>query len=410
MDTDSYLIGRQPIVDRLEKIQYYELLFRSHGSPAVASITSAQQATSQVVVNTLSGFKMEEILGSYMGFINIDADMLISDAVELLPATMIGLELLDSVAITPAVIQRCRELKSRGYLLALDDHRYVPEYEALYDGVVDIVKIDLATTPLESVYNMVDRFKRYPVRLLAEKIDSRHSYIRSRSMGFELFQGYFFARPSLLQKKRLEDSANTFFKLLQLLNENAEISQIEQVFKHSPSLTYKLLLLVNSVAFGRCEKIRTVRHALTLIGMQHLKRWVQLALFANDGSQDLDNALMDMVAVRAAFLEELACLHPATASSPSAADEAFMVGTLSLLGDNFDISIDQAITGLNLSDDIKHALFDRSGGLGELLQIVELIEQLELDLASELLQKSGIPLLKVFDCQKKAYSWRAAFF
>lgn len=408
MEESSYLIGRQPILDRFENILSYELLFRSKESPASASIKNATQATSRVVFNALSGFKIEDILGTYRGFINVDIEMLMSDTIQLLPAGIIGLELLESITVTPEVVERCRELKSLGYVLALDDHEYAVEYEELYDGIVDIIKIDLIKSPLELIYQMTERFKRYPVKLLAEKVDSRLTFLRCRSMGFVLFQGYFFSRPSTLHKKRMGNSAHTFFSLMKQLCDDAELSEIEQTFKQSPALTYKLLLLVNSVSIGRREKIRTVRHAITLIGLQHLKRWVQLAIFANDDSQGLDGALLDMVAVRAAFIEELAKLHPRTRILPYASEEAFMVGTLSLLGESFGFSIDEIISGLNLSDEIQHALASRGGDLGELLCLAEMIERLDLDLAAEHLEQAGISLKDVLQCQKNAFNWREA--
>jgi len=408
MEDNCYLIGRQPILDRSEKVICYELLFRSKESPASANIKSATQATCRVVFNTLSGFKTEEILGTYCGFINVDAEMLMSDIVELLPAGVIGLELLESITVTPEVVSRCRELKALGYVLALDDHTYSEQFEELYNGIVSIIKIDLISTPLEQVYQMVEHFKRYPVKLLAEKVDSRHVFLRCRNMGFEWFQGYFFARPSTLQKKRMEDSAHTFFKLMQQFSDNAELSDIELTFKQSPALTYKLLLLVNSVSIGRREKIRTVRHAITLIGMQHLKRWVQLAVFAVDDCQGFDNAMLDMVAVRAAFLEEMVRLHPRIKADPHASEEAFMAGTLSLLGDSYGFSLDEIISGLNLSNEIQAALTNREGDLGDLLSLAEMIERLELDQAAELLERVGIPLDDVLVCQKKAFNWRAA--
>jgi EAL and modified HD-GYP domain-containing signal transduction protein len=409
MQESSYLIGRQPILDRLEKIAFYELLFRSQESPGSASIKNSIQATSRVVVNSLSGFKLEDVLGIYRGLINVDVSLLLSDTIELLPPKMMGLELLDLTEITSEVIERCRELKSRGYVIVLDDHVYSPEYEELYKGIIDIVKIDLIKTPLERVYQMVDSLKRYPLKLLAENVETRHVYLRSRSMGFELFQGFFFSRPSTLQKKRLSDSTHTFFKLMQQLQDDSDIAGIENTFKLSPALTYKLLLLVNSVSVGCREKIRTVTHAITLIGLEQLKRWVQLALFASDDSQDLDNPLMDMVAVRAAFMERLAMVHPGTCLLPDAAAEAFMAGTLSLLGDCYGFTVDEMIEGLNLSEVIQNALVRREGALGELLTITELIERFELEEATNLLNRIGIPLIKVLECQNRAFGWREGF-
>ncbi len=408
MESNSYLMGRQPILNGLEEVVGYELLFRSPQSISSANIQCPVQATSRVMLDVLSSFGIHEILGDLPGYINVDAEMLLSDALELLPGSMIGLELLEDVAITPEIIDRCRSLKEQGYQLALDDHRYGSQYEALYDGLVDIIKVDTITTPLEDQYREVELFNRYPVKLLAEKVDSRHVYLRCRKMGYELFQGYFFARPSLIKKTRLTNSANIFFQLMQQLSRNADIDEIEHTFKQSPALTYKLLLLVNSVSFTTREKIRTVRHAITLVGMQHLKRWVQLAIFADDGGLGMNNPLLDMAAVRAAFMEELARLELKKTRLLRYAqpDECFMLGTLSVLKDVFDIGADDMRKSLNLSDDIVGALIAHEGDLGTMLCLAEMIEQLEFQEAEECLRRLGVSPGLVLDCQRKAYSWR----
>lgn len=405
MNSAHNLIGRQPILNRQEEIVAFELLFRSSISPSAATVKCSTQATSSVIVNMISGFGMDDILGRHPGFINVDADMLMSDAIELLPPEMIGFELLESIDINDEVINRCRALKSLGFNLALDDHEYAPKYIELYSGIVDIVKIDLISTPLNLVYQTVEQLNHYPVKLLAEKVDTRHCYLRSRTMGFDLFQGFFFSRPSVMQKRRMEDSSTTFFKLVNQLSHDADVSDIEHTFKQSPALTYKLLMLVNSVAIGRREKIRSVRHAITLIGLLQLKRWVQLAVFADDGNHGLNNPILEMVAVRAAFMEEVARLHPRCHNDSNAPEEAFMVGTLSLLQQIYDISINDIVNGLNLSEDTKLALTERVGALGELLILAEMIEQIKLDEASEFLGEKGLSIEAVFECQKKAYKW-----
>jgi len=408
LDNSSCLMGRQPILNGLEEVVGYELLFRSAQSIASSTFQCPVQATSSVMFNILSSFGMSEVLGDQRGFINVNAEMLMSDALELLPTSMIGLELLEDVEITPAILERCRELKAKGCLLALDDHRFGAQYEELYKGLVDIIKVDMISTPLEDQYREVELFSHYPVKLLAEKVDSRHVYLRCRKMGFELFQGYFFARPSLIKKTRMTNSSGVFFKLMQQLSQNADIDEIEETFKQSPALTYKLLLLVNSVAFASREKIRTVRHAITLVGMQHLKRWVQLAIFADDGGLGVQNPLMDMAAVRAAFMEELARLELKKTRLLRYAqpDECFMLGTLSVLKDIFDIDVNELRLNLNLSDEILAALVGHEGDLGTMLCLAEMIEQLDFDEAEQCLARLGVSPDSVLDCQKKAYSWR----
>jgi EAL and modified HD-GYP domain-containing signal transduction protein len=400
--SDKCLIGRQPILNRFEEIVAYELLFRSPDSLTSATILDSTQASASVIVSLLSDFGAREILGKYRGFINVESDLFLSDTIELLPPDTIGLELLENTAITPEIIQRCKELKAQGFVIALDDHEYCQNHEPLYNGLAEIIKIDLHQSSLEMVYSMVDRFKPYPVKLLAEKIDTRANFLRCRSLGFELFQGYFFARPSLMQRNRLGDSAGILFELLQQLSDDADLDSIERIFKKSPVMTYKLLLLVNSVSTGLREKIRTVRHALSIIGLNQLRRWAQLAVFAAEDIRGFDNPVVDMAAVRAAFMEELATLN-IQGCTP---DKAFMVGILSLMKDLYDISLEEIVSGLNLSDDIISALSDRSGSLGILLKLVEMMERLEFENVSTLLGMINITLVDVLECQNKAFKWR----
>ncbi len=406
---NNYLVGRQPILNRLEEVVAYELLFRSPRSLSSAFVSDATMASANVMINILSNFGISDVLGSHRGFINVEVDLLMSDSIDILPSEMIGLELLENIKITPDVVERCRMLKAKGCLLALDDHEYSQEYEVLYDGLIDVVKFDVIKTPLERLYEMTTRFKKYPVKMLAEKVDSRAVYLRSRGMGFELFQGYFFARPSLIQKRRLEDSAGILFELLRKLNDDLSIDSIEDTFRKSPALTYKLLLLVNSVATGMREKIRTVRHALTIVGLDQLKKWAQLAIFAADDSRALDNPNVDMAAVRAALMEKLALLHPQLCLVKTSGEQAFMVGILSILKDFYDIPMSEIVSGLNLSEDVQLALVNKSGGLGELLRLTEMLEQLELTAAAELISKIGLTLQDVLVCQKSAFKWREAF-
>lgn len=405
MHDESYLIGRQPILNGQEEITAFELLFRSRESVSSAKFESATKASSRVILNTLSTIGIEKLLGNHRGFINVDVDLLMSDVIELLPPHMVGLELLKFVEITPDVVRRCRELKLHGYQLVLDDHEFNPLFEPLYNGLIDIVKIDLVKTPFHDLSGMVDQFSRYPVKLLAEKVDSLDIFLRSRSLGFELFQGYFFARPTLIQKQRVVNSIGSFLTLMQQLVNGAETSEIEATFKENPALVYKLLMLVKSVSFGLNEKVHTIRHAITIIGRQQLKRWVQIALLADDGYQAFNNPIMHLAVTRATFMEELARTPPfAACCSP---DEAFMVGILSTLKDLYGVSMDEMVAGLSLSDDIRNALTEKKGEMSVLLSLAKMVEKNEFDDATDCFEVLGVPLVSVLNCQKRAFNWQA---
>lgn len=405
MGNDKYLIGRQPIVNRQEQLCAYELLFRSSPKSLQANVTDASFATANVIVNTLSGFGAREILGGHQGFINVELDLLMGDALEILPREMVVLELLETLAVSASLVERCRQLKEAGFTLALDDHEYSPLYEELY-GIVDIVKVDLLQTPLAQLPEMLARFRPYPFRLLVEKVETREEFDHCAALGFDYFQGYFFAKPLVMERKRIDEATATLLKLLHLLLEDSPLDEIVQAFQGNPGLTYKLLLLVNSVGTGTREKIKTARHAIAMLGRQQIKRWVQLAIFAAGDSSGTENPLVDMAAVRAGFMEQLACTLPHFKGLSDAGDQAFMTGILSLMETIYAIPMVEVVQSLNLSDEVSRALLHRQGPLGELLCCAENIEKLDFTAAEAHLAALGISHAQVLEAQCKSFGWK----
>jgi len=401
----KHLIGRQPILNRNEQICAYELLFRSAQSLDAAAVNDASQATANVILNTLSGFGVRQILGKHRGFINLEFDILMSDSLELLPKDLVVLELLETIEVTPVLFERCRELKEKGFTLALDDHVFSPVYEELYQ-IVDIVKVDLFVTPVETLGPTLERYRRYPFKLLAEKVETKDEFLRCLDLGFDYFQGYYFAKPALIEKKKIDEGGVALLKLMRHLSDDADIGEIEKIFRSNPGLTYKLLLLVNSVSFAGLQKIKTVRHALSMLGRSHIKRWVQLALFATDGSQNTDNPLMEMAAVRGSLMEQMATACPQLRGIKEAPDQAFMTGILSLLEAIYDIPIQKISEELNLSDDVQQALTSRTGIYGNLLDMAEALEQADFIKVSELIGPLAIPYDTIIEAQLKAFNWQ----
>jgi len=402
----KYLIGRQPILNRDEQICAYELLFRSADSLCTANVSDASQATASVILNTLAGFGIQQILGNHLGFINLELDILMSDSLELLPKDMVVLELLETLEVTPELLERCRELKEAGFVLALDDHDYDPVYEELYK-IVEIVKVDLMATPVDTLGATIECYRNYQFKLLAEKVESKDEFLKCLDLGFDYFQGYYFARPAVIEKKKIDEGGAALLKLMRQMMDDADIEEIEKTFRSSPGLTYKLLLLVNSVSFAGLQKIQTVRHAISMLGRAQIKRWVQLALFATDDSHASENPLVDMAAVRGGFMEQMATVCPRLRGNQEAPDQAFMTGILSLLESLYDIPMGQIADELNLSEEVQQALVNREGVFGRLLALAEALEQVDFTTASELLGALSIPYSTVMEAQVKAYNWQA---
>jgi c-di-GMP-related signal transduction protein len=327
-----------------------------------------------------------------------------SDLLELLPKEQVVIELLENINVTDTVIERCRDLKNKGFVLALDDNIFTSATIPLYE-TVDIVKIDILQVPATELPRMVKQLRNWPLALVAEKVETCEHFLFCKDLGFELFQGYFFARPSVIHQKRLDIAKIELINLVNEIMAGADITVLEACFKRNPNLSINLLRLVNSVAFGLREKIRSLRHALMVLGQRQLLRWVTLALFANDNSASLSPPLMELAAIRGRLMELLAQFNVQKTGCGDYPDRAFITGILSLADVLFETSMESLVGHLNLTEEISAALISREGLLGRNLQMIEKLEQNEFNSVSQRLESFGLASEELLNAQISSISW-----
>ncbi|EKE16865.1 MAG: hypothetical protein ACD_10C00758G0002 [uncultured bacterium] len=401
--SDQLFLGRQAILDRDQQLFAYELLFRN-GSRNLADVTDGVEATATVIVNAFAELGVEAALGSYRGFINIDEEFLFSDMLELLPRQSVVLEILETVPPTTAVIERCKALKAAGFTLALDDViQLEPEFAELL-AVVEIVKVDIQPLSYAQLMQLVIKLKPLGKQLLAEKVDSREQMEQCLKLGFSLFQGYYFAKPTIIAGKKLDHSQLSLMKLMGLLLGDADTSELETVLKPEPGLTVNLLRMTNSVGAGTSQKITSLRHAITVLGRRQLQRWLQLLAFAAGDRNSTSNPLLLLAATRGRLLELLAeALHP---NDRALADQAFMAGIMSLMPALVGQSISDIVTPLSLANDVREALCDGTGQLGAMLRLAESSENGDLEqLAENLASLPGLTPKNLNLAQTRALQW-----
>ncbi len=401
----KYFIGRQPILDAKQEIYGYELLFRAAGHHTTAQFESQAQASASVIATALSDFGLQDVLGDKFGFLNITDKVLHSEMLELLPIEQSVLEILENIELDDNVRLRCSELKDQGFKIALDDHIYNPDYANFY-RLVDIIKVDIMATDPEELPKIAAALRKYPVQLLAERVESVEVFEKCLAYGFELFQGYFFERPIIIRQQRIDPSGIAMMKLLQQLCEDWDINEIEETFRENPSLTFNLLKLVNSVMIGLREKIKNIRHAIMLLGINHLRRWVQLAMFAGKDDRGLNSPLLEMAAVRGRLMEILVMQRTHQERTSDMVETAFLTGILSLLDALYETPMEHVVESLNLSEDMADALLRREGPYGTLLLLAEKLEKTDFEAVQELLDNLSISLDQLLAAQLDAFNWR----
>jgi len=393
-------LGRQSILDRHQNLHAFELLFRSSGQNR-ADVGCATAATATVINYALNELGIESVLGGYRGFLNLDAEMLLNEAIELLPRDKIVLEILETVEPTPAIVERCRYLRDNGFTLAMDDFVHFDSTLKPLLELTHIVKVDLQLLDNNRLEETTRRLQQYKIQLLAEKVDNVEQFKVCLDLGFDLFQGYYFAKPEIIKGKKLASSEMIIMRLLGMLMADADTVEIEKVFKQDPGLSVNMLRLVNSVGTGTTSKVTSLSSAVAVLGRRQLQRWLQLLMFAQlSPNREFPSPLLQLAATRGKFLELMA------SGDKTLEDNAFMTGIMSLMDALLGMPLEELLGGLPIAEEVRVALLHRDGRLGKLLIIAETLERNDKALmAMVMADVPGSTLAQINRAQVQALSW-----
>jgi len=396
---DSFIyLGRQPILDRNKKIVAYEILYRK-SLEAFARIEDENQATSRVIVNIFNNIGIKNLTGGKKTFINVNIELLFYDIFEFIPSESIVIEILENTSVDRKTLERIKKIKEMGFELALDDYIETEDTEKLLP-FVDYVKVDLLQTKGKQLERVAKKLKSAGKVILAEKVETYELFKKVYNLGFDLFQGYFFARPSIISHRRFDPYEITLINLLKLLNaEDPSINQIENVIKSDVHLTFNLLKFVNSAYFSFRSKIKTIRHAIVLIGPRRLKIWVLLMLYADAKIGGIDNPLLELALIRGKIMERIAKkIKPDSNFS----EMAFLTGILSLLDVLLGLSKEDILSDLNIDEEIKIALLKEEGLLGKMIKLCEYLEAGDFIALKREIKKLGLKLEDFFKAEEEA--------
>jgi EAL and modified HD-GYP domain-containing signal transduction protein len=343
-------IGRQPILDSRLAVAGYELLFRS-SEANFCDLTDDVAATSQVIVNAVLGVGLDRLLGGKPAFINFDRTLLLGDWTTLLPPEKAIIEILERVPPDQEVLSACHRLQQQGYVLALDDC-LEDERTAAFAPFMDILKVDFQqTTPAEQE-KIVRLYRKFNIRMLAEKVETESEFRRARQLGYDYFQGYFFARPTVLQATRIPASQMNGLRLMkQMQQEEPDFRTVEDLVQHDVSFSHSLLTYLNSAAFHWADRVESVRQGLSLLGWDEIRKWAWMASLSSLG-QNRPRVLMAQVLMRGRFCEAIA----GCAGLPLGNSDPFLLGMFSLLDAILQRPLPGILDDLNIGRNIREAL------------------------------------------------------
>ena len=397
-------VARQPIFNTEKNVIGYELLFRN-GTDDFFPGSDSDQATADVINSSFFLKIVDDLTGGKKAFINFTPRLIKQQIMTILPSQSLAVELTETFEKDPDVLEACRQLKEKGYMVVLDDFVFYKNSDALIK-VADMVKVDFVATKEVERKSIAQRIKPLGVSLLAEKVESYFDFKQAKELGYEYFQGYFFGRPEVFSGRDIPGYTVNYLNMLREASRSEiDFDKLEQIFRRDVALSFKILKFINSAFFGVRNKVSSVRQALVLLGRKEILKWVSLLALQNI-AQDKPDEVVVLSLIRARFGELLALKLGWTKRS----DQAFLVGLFSLVDAMLDRPMDDILRELPLDDEIIVALLRGDNDLGRMNAMARHYEKAEWDQFAVLANELGIASKDVAELYRQSLVWAQGLF
>ena len=361
-------VARQPILDRKKEVFAYELLFRDGKDNCFPSV-ERDEATTKLIAKNYKTLGLDDISCNKKSFINFQSETLIGGLPASLDPDSIVVELSAGHSDESDLLDMCKHVKGMGYKIALEDNSLTPNLNNFLP-YVDLLKVNTNHDNLDFLNQNIVRFKNADVQLIANKIETQNSFNTFSSMGFDYFQGYFFAKPESISNKNLPTSKLTLVELMGASSsESFDFESINNVIEHDVGLSYMLLRFINNPTINKRYKITSLRHALNYMGEVEIKKFIALLALTNlsDG-KPLE--LLHLSLVRGKFCDLVGTEKNIGSNPPT----AFLVGLFSMLDALLDQDMEYLLEQVPLVDEVKEAL---CGGQNDLSMFLILVKAFE---------------------------------
>ena len=374
MSDKNIYLARQPIFDTVGTCFAYEILYRQNKNSIKATVANSTVATAHVMINLMNNIGFSSIIEDKICFVNIDEEILLNDTLLSLPKEKFIFEILESVKINKAVIERVTHLQKIGYRFALDDFRCTHENIEYVQDIfpfIEVLKIDLLENHDMTIEEIALFFKPYQFKLLAEKVETTNIFERCKNAGFDMYQGFFFEKPTIIKGKKIEPNVVNTIEIINIMHTTDDLKIITDKFSLYPEVTFNLLRYINSAEFSFCSEIASIRQIINLLGPLRLRSWLGLFLYTNNTSKVFGESIIKSAKFRANMMKELVIAHKKKEYS----NEAFLTGSLSLIDVYLEVNMEELTNKILLSKSIEDALLSREGYLGKILSITEQLER-----------------------------------
>lgn len=403
----SVLIAKQPILTQTQSLYGYELLYRSK---TATEEWNGDLATIEVMINAFLNIGIDRLAGSSTVFINFTENLINQELATHFSPEDIVIELLEDTPLTETMKMKIQSLSERGYRLALDDVTpllFSKWQEADMIKYLTFIKIDFLGTPDNNHRRELARAIKLTdpnIILVAEKVETIDEYEEAKQLGCQLFQGYFFMKPKVMESREIPSYYLAYVKLIEQIDETEiDLSKISNTIKKDLSLSYKLLKLINSPAYRRIERIKSIDQAVVLLGQKEIKKWLYV-LALRESLQHSQQPGIDSL-VKSSYYRAKMCENLAKQLIPHLTQEAFLVGYFSQLPIILHQTLDQILGNLSLDGCIEATLKGEPSSLRDIFQLVMAYEWVNWEEVDQLTETLNLNKTMVFEAYQKANQW-----
>ncbi|MFA6628568.1 MAG: hypothetical protein WCS55_02260 [Sulfuricurvum sp.] len=389
MHNDLYL-ARQPILDRSEHIIGYEFFYRdTYGE---CTIDDPRHATASVLVNLLNQIGSDSAFGESYAFINTDGPLLLTDILRTLPKEKFVFEISASAKVNARIHEAIRYYHSLGYRFALDNASFNPHYIEAFGPIfpfIEFAKFDVTQTDIEQFALAPNPYGR--MRLIAQKVEFYEMVEEYEKIGFEFFQGFYFAHAHLITKRRIDPQYTDVIALFSLLQNDAPIEEVCDSFKEQTILSLQLIQFLRSVYPEHIEGALSIREMLERFGKNALMQWLMLIIYSKSGTKAIDEQNPHAVFAQNRIKRMDTLLRKVLPeASEQQSQQIYMIATLSLLEGLMNVPLESLLQTLHPSPEIEDALIAHSGMLGRIYAATLNLEKGNINGAAILLKSYGI--------------------
>lgn len=365
-------IARQPLLDNNNNVFGYELLFRRGQQSEAADFNSPLNAGSTVLLNILSNLGQDWLLDDKIAFINVEELFLQSSFLDLLIPEKTVFEITPNTIVSDKLLETILLLKSENFKFALDDCAHLEDKKPLI-SLMDYIKIDCQRTGmiglLKEIKNikLLDRNNKF--KIVVQKIETMNEFKTCKDFNVDLYQGYYFSKPQIFSSKTLSPNFTKLTQLLELTRNDGAINKIEELLKTDPALSYKILRYINSAGLGLSCEIKSLKHAISILGYKKLHKWITLLLLTVNSNTP--SVLIKDCIIRARFLENVGKAF----YKGEELDNLFITGMFSMLDIMFGVPMKDVLPSLNLSEEVNDALLNACGPYYDFLLLAKKLEE-----------------------------------